>query len=493
MTELIPLHYLYSFEIRGTYLANEVEIKRLGELVNWLKGLIEALSALNDFFSDTAKLIALHNPQKGEEIEMVSYNVISPFITFIAKVRGKINRDIATGRATPSMYISQYFGEESAKSIYDLANEMLKNNICAQCRLALLPTIHIKQKSCCWVDEFGGYTSPRILINDITAVYHRIFEFYVKFLEEFGEVHVLSDKSRYSITASDVAIKTLTMWDNAVHVNNKLGIYGLEDYSALTGFALDNLVELQVGSTSGHLTKIDLNNNRVDYFDNDVPVIDVMARLFYYIGGGLKSYEYNHAVYTFRPDKYREVALIISLATSMDFRVGDALEDIWGRLFLKTIDYEAYLITKNPMYLGEEYEGVRSIKDVRELDHENFVETIMSGYFVELPFSAVIKQALAYARRNPEAYEDLKAKVEKIWASADKAYWILRERGIIGEAVRAGIERGMYTVDNYITRYLRNNLPDYYQKIIDAILEFVARVHWYYLKALVESGFIPSI
>lgn len=483
MTKLVPLEELYKYEMWGRALAYGTSIKRLGELVNWLDGLLNALNVLNNFFYNTSKLVALHNPQKGEQLDMITYNVISPLSIFVAKMRSKIKRDMTSGVVDPRMTIDEYFAERGGM-LYVMADDLLRKEICVQCKLLI-------NQACCWT--LGMYNSPHSLINDITAVFHRIIELYARFMGEFGEVRQLSDKSKYSSSVSNIALETLTLWDKVIHINNKLAIYEPEDYEALTGFAFDNMVELRVGSAAGHLTKIDLNANKVDYYDNDVPVVDVLGRMFSYIGGELASYKEDHAVYRFPPNKHKEVALILSLATSMDFRVGDAYRDIWTRMFLKTIDYEAYLITKNPMYLGEEYEGVRSIKGVRMLDYENFVESIMMGYFVELPFSAVIKQALAYAKRSPKAHDDLRAKVEQIWTSADKAYWVLRERGVIAEVVKLGVEKGMALVDYYLIRYLRENLPDLYQEIANAILEFIARIHWYYLKALVESEFIPSI
>ena len=479
--QFIPIDYLYSFEFQGRNLASAPSIRKVGELYRWLDGMAEALKALNNFFYDASKLVSLHDPQKGEDLEVIVYNLISPFSIFIAEFKKKVNEHLKYGLVSPRMSIEEYF-RLLGESLYGLANEKLKTEICGQCKLVVGET-------CCWVSPEDEYDNPVYLLNDITIVYHRILLLYVQFTAEYGDIYWLSDKSKYSSTTSELALETLVLWDRTIHMGHKLNIYDLKDYDALTSFAFDNIVELRVGSASGHLTKIDLNANRVDYYDNDIPVVSVIAKMFNYIGGELVSFEYNHAVYTFLPNKYREVALIMAMATSMDFRVEDALEAFWPRLWLKSIDYEAYLITKNYVYWHEEFENVRSIDDVRELDHKNFIESIMGGYFTGF-FSQVMNQALAYAREFPEAYHDLLNKAEQIWTLGDKAYRILREEGIIEEAVRIGIRKGMWHVDNYLVKYLSDHHINLYRDIMDAMLEFIARAHWYYLKALVASGLV---
>ena len=475
MAELVPLDELYKYEIWGRALAEGAGYRRLGELANWLSGLLNMLNLLNNFFYNTGKLMALHNPQKAEQIEIITYNLISPFSIVVANVRRAITKHIGAGVADTRMTIDEYFSM-FGNAIYAMANDMLKREICPQCRL-------VTGQSCCWVPD--SYNSPRLLINDMTAVFHRIIELYTKFSQEFGEVRRLSDKSTYSISASDIALQTLETWDKAIHTFNKMGIYDPQDYDALTGFAFDNMVELRVGSAAGHLTKIDLNHNHVDYYDNDVPVVDVLGRLFSYVGGGLNSYEHGHAVYHFPSNKYRETALIVSLATSMDFRVNDMFGDIWIRMFLKTIDYETYLLTKNFLYWHEEFENVKSIEDVRELDHKNFIELNLESPQFTWYAAPIVKQAATYAKEFPEAYHRLRSTLERVWSAADKAYWIMRERGVVEDAVKVGLVRGVHHIDEYLLRYVREHLPNYYQDIVDGILEYVALVHWYFLKAMV--------
>ena len=323
MTELVPLEELYKYEIQGRALAEGTEYRRLGELMQWLTGLLDMLNILNGFFYNTAKLMALHDPQKGEQLEMITYNLISPFSIVVARIRSAINSRIRSEVADPRMTIDEYFSEFGGM-LYVMADDLLRKEVCVQCRL-------VTNQSCCWAS--GPYNSPRLLINDITAVFHRIIELYIKFSQEFGEVYALSDKSSYSINVSDIALQTLRVWDQTIHTFNTLHIYDPQDYEALTGFAFDNMVELKVGSAAGHLTKIDLSANRVDYYDTDLPVVRILGKLFEKLGGKYVEYQYDHAVYDVSGVPLECIASIIALATSMDFRYGDMGDTIWHRLY----------------------------------------------------------------------------------------------------------------------------------------------------------------
>jgi len=478
MTELIPLSKLYYYETLGRTLAEGTSIRRIGELANWLDETLYCLNVLGNFFGNVAKLVALHDEQKGEFLENVSYSLISTYSIFIAKLRHKIVQDLRSDIADPRMTIDEYF-QYFGDMLYVMANEMLKKEVCPECR-------RLVGQGCCW---HGEYNTPRALINDATAIFHRIIELYIRVSQEFGDIQTLSDKSRYSSTASEVALNVLRLWDTATQVSKDLYIYDPSDYAVLTGFAFDNMVELRVGSASGHLTKIDLNAGVVDYYDTDVPVVLVLGKLFSRIGGELKKHDYDHAIYTFPLDRSEDVAFIMALATSMDFRVDDGFDDIWARLFFHTADYETYLVTGNDAYLGTA--GMHSIEDARRLDYENFIGSILSGYFSGF-FGVLSKVALHYIHDHPEALKEVKAKLESIWRLGDEIYRTARDSGVTKDFARARLGGGsVYAFENELTKFIRQYYPDLYLRVTNEIFDFIAMMHWYYILEIRRQFFRP--
>jgi len=468
----LSIDELYRYEYQGRMLASGVRHRRLGELRDWLWELERTLRELYNEVQGLGSLVALHNPARGNEVEEIAIHVIEPFIRVIGRIRSAIAGDVLDGVASDNMYIAEYFALYGDK-IYDIANNELKV-VCRSCSRRA-PSV------CCWAGATGiKYETPALVINDITAIYHRIIEMYTNILTELGGTNVLSPKSRYTSDASPEAVETLATWDKATRIFYELDIYASGDADALTGFAFDNVVELRVGSAARHLTKINVESGYVDYYDDDRPVVEALEDLFKQIGGWLERYEGDHAVYWFPPKYHRDAAYIMALATSMDYRVNEAIFFMTPNLFSLTFDYERYK-SGDMVYYREVFLNVSTPEDIRQLERNRFIEKYLKPESYSGFIGVVAKNALKYALEyDPEAYNTIGKELERLTYVADEVYFEMKRRGLIDAAISQGLYD--YEILNMLSRYM----PDHYAKLLRSVIHVAAILHWYFLKAVRE-------
>ncbi|MCS7387084.1 MAG: hypothetical protein NDF55_10245 [archaeon GB-1867-005] len=207
-------------------------------------------------------------------------------------------------------------------------------------------------RRCTWL---RGVVEPYTLtaaINDCTACYHRLIEY---FREKIGPLRKVSEKCLALGRASERAVEFCKLWDKYSKMFDEKGLYWPEDAPELRGVAVNSRVELKVGSAKGHRTHVDLEKGKLQYFDNDRPVNDIVESLLekqglkcrrMYEEGLETGIECEGPIWE-RRDK---VAKTIALATSMDLRMSsdEEQEEAWhdlmdkvGECFQKYVDNHA--------------------------------------------------------------------------------------------------------------------------------------------------------
>jgi len=430
---------LYYYEMLGRALASGTSYRPIGEVYNWINALIERVGWLNQEFSRMAVLVGMHDVGLSQRLNAWGVYVLMPLLVMLGVIRKAMKRSFEQ-MARPSDVIDYYFKEFGA-SIYLVANEHMVFSICPSCK-------HLAETTCCYLEALNKvkYDDPSLLINDITAVYHRVIECYVSVLQRFGDIQTVSDKSKVSPNVSKLAQDALIVWDNAIHEFLPLGIYHPSDYDALTGFAFDNIVELRVGSAVGHLTKIDFNNGIVDYYDTDTPVVLTLGRMFEKAGGALKSYEGDHAVYDVSRANPTMVSLILSLATSMDYRFGDVVSGIATDMFHYRWSHASNV------YPGKEM----SLEQAEKKDYNLLLTTWLS----ERPLvSTMLKPIIQYALKQDR--DLIKKHLDTIFQMSVKAF-----------------ERWISQGKKWFPEDVLSDMPEFRKEVVD----FCADIHYLFLR-----------
>ncbi len=111
-------------------------------------------------------------------------------------------------------------------------------------------------------------------------------------------------------------------WEDASNKLEELGLFAREDVNATycKGVLADKELELKVGSSRGHLVRVNLDKGTLEYYDYDSDVNRVMRNLLEDTGaacevhgGGVKC--------DIRDADLKKVATVLAAPTSMDFRI----------------------------------------------------------------------------------------------------------------------------------------------------------------------------
>ena len=207
---------------------------------------------------------------------------------------------------------------------------------------------------CTWLYGRIEPYSLNAMVNDASATIHRIAEKLREVVEEemeglerIGRI-VLRNTSRHLV---ELAKELSRMWEE----NNKNDLYDVEDYSSLVGYCSGDRCEFRVGSAKGHMTHVKTVDDkiRVEYYDLDRDVNRVMKKLLEDVAECTCRLREDGVECLCPKEKGKEVAKVLSLATSMDFRLTDP-DDFWSRDDINEC-YED--IRNNPdKYEGLEYD-----------------------------------------------------------------------------------------------------------------------------------------
>ncbi len=185
---------------------------------------------------------------------------------------------------------------------------------------------------CTWLRGVKTPYTLSALVNDFSASVHRLAESLREDLMKLGEVRGMWVGRIFVMENTDERlIEFAKVLSKAWEYGDKSLIYAPEDAEALGGICYDNKCELRVGSAEGHRTHVTLRDSevKVEYYDTDDDVNQVMKKLLEEFGACSCSIEFETGVFCTCPaDRLRDVALVLSLATSMDYRIFDKAK--WG-------------------------------------------------------------------------------------------------------------------------------------------------------------------
>jgi len=196
------------------------------------------------------------------------------------------------------------------------------------------------------------YTSPnkedlRLLLNDIANCAHSITTAVMKFLlPPFASLkeHKTIEVGRHSLLIEDVdpMIKEFVKrWEKYVEENYRIGYYYSEDYPMLSAVGMKDRVEMIVGSSPGHKTRIEIRDGSLymRYFDIDAKVNEALHDLLTekkfkckMITGrrfedGVECVKDNFTI-----EDIDVLAKAISLVTSMDLNLGERPDFVNNRI-----------------------------------------------------------------------------------------------------------------------------------------------------------------
>ena len=166
---------------------------------------------------------------------------------------------------------------------------------------------------------YGASDRAASVVNDVAACIHRTAEFVSKVskpVKEVGKCEIVEPNSEGE--------ELCTLWDRYTEENNKDKLYAYDDYAYLKGWVVGNKVYIRVGSAGGHRAFVDLKSGKLDYYDHDREVNETMKEMLESAGLSCKFLPDNEGVECtgVTKDKLKPVAAALSLATSMDMRIG---------------------------------------------------------------------------------------------------------------------------------------------------------------------------
>ncbi|MEZ0345216.1 MAG: hypothetical protein ABWK01_01525 [Infirmifilum sp.] len=166
-------------------------------------------------------------------------------------------------------------------------------------------------------------------LNDLASCAHVL----AKKIQEIENIPLftLSDKCSASEGAEESLMKACEIWDKATtEIDNEYTLYEPEDYDALRAVIMGKKAYFKVGDAPGHDTLIDLGRGRLEYYDRDYSVNRVMSTLFEEEAGlSCKVHDMGVTCEGVNPSNVDKVALALSFATSMDFRLSNPAK-YWG-------------------------------------------------------------------------------------------------------------------------------------------------------------------
>jgi hypothetical protein len=171
----------------------------------------------------------------------------------------------------------------------------------------------------------GEKLKPTAVVNDLANYVHVVAE-EIKKLSKNTTDNCLLEQETEPLLA-----EVCRSWSKSASLNLK--DYSGEDTPSLIGYASGKKLYLRVGSASGHATVVEKKNGnaRIEYYDNDSPVRDVMMSLLEDIVG-CECKDYPGRSVCSCPLETEEDAVklgaVISRATSMDYRYVDYYNDV---------------------------------------------------------------------------------------------------------------------------------------------------------------------
>jgi hypothetical protein len=167
------------------------------------------------------------------------------------------------------------------------------------------------------------------LANNIATSIHRIYEL---LMVRYGDLLLTTVESipvAIHPRADPELLEAVRTWARA---SNKLFLkasYMPQDYFALVAVVLEDYAWIRVGSATGHATHIKHPKWIIEYHDVDANVNRTLARLYKDTGFIAEQTHYG-VVITAPPGKLAKALAILSLSTSMDFRImGKDLEEAY--------------------------------------------------------------------------------------------------------------------------------------------------------------------
>jgi len=209
-------------------------------------------------------------------------------------------------------------------------------------------------EKCGWIMTLitSTYTSPnkedlRLLLNDVANCAHSITTAVMKFLlPPFASLkeHKTIEMGSHSLLIGDVnpMIKEfIKRWEKYVEENYRIGYYYSEDYPMLSAVGMKDRVEMIVGSSPGHKTRIEVRDGSLymRYFDIDTKVNEALHDLLTEKKFKCKivtGERFNDGVECIKENFTIEdidvLAKAISLVTSMDLNLGERPDFVNNRI-----------------------------------------------------------------------------------------------------------------------------------------------------------------
>jgi tetratricopeptide (TPR) repeat protein len=170
----------------------------------------------------------------------------------------------------------------------------------------------------------GEELKPTAVVNDLANYVHVVAEEIKKLMASTAGNCILEQDTE------PLLAKVCLSWSEAVSEGFSKGDYHSEDKSVLIGYTSGKKLYLRVGSAPGHATVIEKLNGkaRVEYYDSDEPVREVMMSLLEdIVGCECDDKPESEKSVCSCPLETEEDAVklgaVISRATSMDYRLGD--------------------------------------------------------------------------------------------------------------------------------------------------------------------------
>jgi hypothetical protein len=187
----------------------------------------------------------------------------------------------------------------------------------------------------------------RLLLNDVANCAHSITSAVMKFLlPSFASLkeYKTIEEGKYSMLIEDVnpMIKEFVKrWEKYVDENNRIGYYYSEDYPMLSAIGRKDRVEMIVGSSPGHKTRVEIRDGSLymRYFDIDTKVNETLHDLLtekkfkcrIIIGerfnDGVECVKDNFTI-----EDIDALAKAISLVTSMDLNLSNRPDFVNNRI-----------------------------------------------------------------------------------------------------------------------------------------------------------------
>ncbi|MEM3958523.1 MAG: hypothetical protein QXO47_10030 [Thermoproteota archaeon] len=196
--------------------------------------------------------------------------------------------------------------------------------------------------------------TTRLAVNDLTSCYHRLKLFLSPYKKQgYCQIHE---------NASPEAKRACEAWSKAVTYNRRFpSYYSSVDLSQILGHAVDNTVQLRVGSSPNHMLHINLDTGSLRYYDSDEDVNKLMSDLWSSIG--LKCHVESGSVLDdgvvcggVTDENIEKAAIVASFATSLDLYISrlnsEPYQDL-GDEFETTVDYVENELKQNLQKLVE--------------------------------------------------------------------------------------------------------------------------------------------